>query len=128
MKGTGTIADKYTYMQISQGTKDLREAFLAGVNVVDQADLNYAGDDLVLQFRDTPKGPVRQTETISGPWAVLRLLKAPEAKDVTHEGNKWTLQYTITDPNKKTYPLWLTVEFKSDVPELKNWPVPPANH
>lgn len=128
MKGTGTIADKYTYMQISQGTKDLKEAYLGGTGVVDQADLNYAGDDLVFQFRDTPKGPVRQTETVPGPWAVLRILKSSNARDITRDGNKWTFQYTITDENKKTYPLWLTVEFKSDVPDLKNWPVPPGNH
>jgi hypothetical protein len=126
MKESDSIALKYTYMQISQGNKELREAFLAGANVVDQADLQYAGDDVVLQFRDTPKGPIRQTVTFPGPWAPFRILKDPQVKSVTRDGTKWTVQLAITPSGSTTaYPLWIGLEFKAEVPDLKNWPVAP---
>jgi hypothetical protein len=129
MKGSSSIADKYTYMQIAQGNQNLKEAYLSGTGVVDQATVVYPSGDITFQFRDTPGGPIRQTETIAGPWATLRLLNSPNVKSVNRDGNKWTVEYTITDENKKTYPLWLTLDFgKIDLPDIKNWPVPPAGH
>jgi hypothetical protein len=128
MKDSDSIALKYTYMNITQGNAPAREAFLGGANVVDQFDVKYAGDDLVFQFRDVPGGPIRQTVTFPGPWSPLRMLKDPLVKSVDHTGSKWTVELSITPTGSTTaYPLWVGLEFKAEVPDLKNWPVPPAN-
>lgn len=127
MKDSDSIALKYTYMNITQGNAQPREAFLGGANVVDQFDIKYAGDDLVFQFRDVPGGPIRQTVTFPGPWSPLRMLKDPLVKSVDHTGAKWTVELNITPTGSTTaYPLWIGLEFKAEVPDLKNWPVPPA--
>ena len=42
------------------------------------------------------------------------------------EFEQWTVEYTVTDTNRRTYSLWLVFEFKAPLPDLKDWPVPPA--
>jgi hypothetical protein len=69
-------------------------------------------------------------QTFPGPWAVLRLLKSPNVKTIEVEaaGAKWTIEYIITipdlDPTKNKRSLWITLEFKQPIPELKDWPDP----
>jgi type VI protein secretion system component VasK len=108
-----------------QGGKDLHEASFSG-NAVDEADVQYAGPDFALQFKDLPQGPIIQTETFSGPWAPFRLLVNPNTKSVTRDGTKSTVDYLVTDANKKVWSLWLQLDFKVEVPDLKDWPVPPG--
>ena len=101
-------------------------AVILNSTIADACPLDYPAGDVTLQFREVPKGNILQTETFSGPWGVFRLLKHPNVKSVTREANKWTIEYAVTDANKKTYSLWLVLDFKASVPDLKEWPVPPA--
>ncbi len=125
LKDDNSISQKYAYMVMMQGPKLLHTAFLGGM-VSDRTDVEYAGPDLVLQFKDIPQGPVIQTETFNGPWSPFRFLSSPNVKSVTRDANKWTVEYLITDSNKKTWSLWLLLEFKTEVPDLKDWPVSPG--
>lgn len=125
LREENSISNRYSYLLMAQGAKDLKEGSLIS-DRVDTVEFQYPGDDIVLKFRDTPNGPVLLTETIQGNWAVFRLLKHPNAKSVTHEGNKWTVEYVVTDNSRKSYSLWLVFEFKAPLPDLKDWPIPPA--
>jgi hypothetical protein len=120
-----TISNKYAYMPMSQGGKLLKEATLSAT-VADSAAVDYPGGDLALGFRQVPNGPIVQTETFPGPWAVLRLLASPNVRTVSREGNKWTLEYKVTLPDKTVAVLCLILEFKQPIPDLKEWPVPPG--
>ena len=120
------VSARYSYMHIAQGKKDLREASLIG-NGVDTASIEYSGGELTLGFREVDGGPVLQTEAFAGPWAPLRLLKSPNTKSASRDPAnllKWNIDYTITTPDKKSYTLPLTLEFKQVVPDLKDWPIP----
>jgi hypothetical protein len=125
LKDDNSVSYRYAYMLMTQGGKELREAALNST-IADACPLDYPAGDVTLQFREVPKGNILQTETFSGPWGVFRLLKHPNVKSVTREANKWTIEYAVTDANKKTYSLWLVLDFKASVPDLKEWPVPPA--
>jgi hypothetical protein len=124
LKDDNSVSFRYTYMMIAQNNKELRDAALNST-IADSCSVDYPGGDIALRFREVPKGAVVQTETFSGPWAILRLIRDPAAK-VTRDGNKWTIEYTVTDPAKKSFSLWLTLEFKQPLPDLKEWPVPPG--
>jgi hypothetical protein len=126
LKDDDSIAIKYAYMFFMQGGKDLHEASFSG-NAVDKADIEYAGADFALQFKDLPQGPIIQTETFNGPWSPFRLLLSPNVKSATREGTKWTVDYLVTDANKKVWSLWLQLDFKNEVPDLKDWPIPPPS-
>jgi hypothetical protein len=125
LKEDNSIAYRYSYVGMAQNNKDLKEGALIST-VADTVTLEYPGGDLAFKFREEPGGPIRLTESLPGNWAVLRLLKSDKAKTVTRDGNKWTVEYLVTDSNKKTYSLWLVLEFKAPLPDLKDWPVPPA--
>jgi hypothetical protein len=122
-----SIARKYTYMIISQGDKELREAYLSGANP-DSADIQYPGPDMVLKFKETPTGESKGTETFSGPWAPFHFIKSAQAeeKSITRVGAKWTVEYGIKDSNGKTWSLWVLFEFSNEIPDIANWPVPPT--
>ncbi len=123
LKDPSAVSQKYAYMAITENGKELRTAYLQGLDP-DKADIEYPGGDLAFLFRDVPNGPVIQTDTFPGIWSPFRLIKSPNVKVISREANKWTLEYTVTDPNKKTWSLWLLMEFKAEVPEVKEWPVP----
>ena len=127
LKDDDSISIKYAYMFFMQGGKDLHEASFSG-SIVDKADIEYAGGDFALQFKDLPSGPIIQTETFNGPWGPFRLLQSPNIKPetITRDGTKWTLDYLVTDANKKVWSLWLQLDFKAEVPPLADWPVPPS--
>jgi hypothetical protein len=121
-----TISNKYSYMPLSQDGKLLREATLIAT-VPDSVSVDYPGGDLTLGFRQVPGGPILQTEPFPGPWGILRLLASPNIRAVSRDGNKWTLEYKVTLPDKTVAGvLCLTVEFKQPIPDPKEWPVPPA--
>ena len=124
LKDSGAVSVRYGYMGIFQG-KELREAFLQG-DVPDAVDIEYPGDDLRLEFREVPKGPIVQTDTFPGPWAVLHLIRSPNVKVIDRKGPKWTLEYTVKDPGGKTWLLWIGLTFNTELPDLKDWPVPPT--
>jgi len=125
LKEDNSISYKFSYMVISQNGKALRESALGAAGTLDSAALEYAGGDVTLQFRDTPGAAFQQTETFSGPWAVFRLIKSPNVKSIKIDGTKWTLEYTVTSGGKP-YALWLVLEFKQPLPDVKDWPVPAA--
>jgi len=125
LKDDNAISQKYAYVAISQGGKQLREAYLQG-NVPDKADVLYPAGDLTFQFLDVPGGQPVQTATFNGPWGPFRLLTSSNIRTVTIDGNKWTIEYVVTDPNNKTWSLWLLLEFKAELPGLNDWPVPPV--
>mgnify|MGYP001553664187 FL=1 len=128
MKGQSSIADRYSYMQINLGADKLTQLQFANTNVVDSVGVTYpATGDLTFALSEILNGPVVQTETIQGPWSPLRLLKSDNVKSISRDGKKWVIEYIVTDAAKKTYPLWLTLEFKAEVPDLTDWPTPPAN-
>jgi hypothetical protein len=125
LKEDGSISYRYSYFGVAQNNKDLKEGTLIST-VADSWSLDYPSGDLAFKFKETPGGPVLLTENFPGNWAVFRLLKSPNVKGITRDGNKFTVEYTVTDNNKKTYSLWLVLEFKQPLPDLKDWPVPPA--
>ena len=96
----------------------------------DDAAVEFPGPgDLVFDFRETAEGRVMQSITFPGPWAIFRLIKDPNVKTVTREGNKWSLEYVVgvgTGADRRNFSLWLTLEFKQPVPDVKDWPVPPG--
>ena len=69
---------------------------------------------------------VIQTDTFPGPWAVFRLIRSPNVKVIDRKGAKWTLEYTVKDPGGKTWLLWIGLTFNTELPDLKDWPVPPT--
>ncbi len=127
LKDDNSVSFRYSYLVISQNGKVLRESALTSSATDLPPSVDFPGGDLTLQFRETPTGPVVQTESFNGPWAVFRLIKHPNVKSISRDGNKWTLEYVVTDPAKKAYSLWLVLEFKQPVPDLKDWPVPPGS-
>jgi type VI protein secretion system component VasK len=114
-------------MPIVQGKNTLAQAYLQGMDPDKKADVQYPGDDLTLQFRETPDGPIVQSVPFPGPWGVFRLLADKNVTSVQRDGTKWNINYTLTDPNKKQWSLWLHLEFKAELPDLQSWPKPPAN-
>ncbi len=128
LKDDNSVSQNYAYMLMMQGTKLLHPAFLGGM-VVDKTDVEYAGGDLTFQFKELPEGPVLETESFKGPWAPFRLLASPNIKTATREGNKWTVEYIVNDAaKKKASSLWLQLDFKAEVPDLKDWPVAPVTN
>ncbi|MGN6366880.1 MAG: type VI secretion protein IcmF/TssM N-terminal domain-containing protein [Phycisphaerae bacterium] len=121
-----SVSQKYHDMPIVQGKTTLSQAYLQGKDPDKKADVQYPGDELSLQFRETPDGPIIQSVPFPGPWAVFRLLADKNVQSVKRDGTKWTINYTLTDPNKKQWSLYLLLDFKAEVPDLKDWPKPPA--
>jgi hypothetical protein len=123
------ISIDYAYMVASQGGKVLKD-FSLNEATNENASVEYSGGDITLAFRSTPDGKPLQTETIPGPWALLRLVRSPNVNtgSLTVSGNKWVVEYVITTPGTqpKKRSLWLTIEFKLPLPEPKDWPVPPS--
>jgi len=123
------ISQEYSYMMASQGGKQLKDFSLINA-AADTASVEYAGGDLTLAFRPSQGGTAVQTETLPGPWALLRLVRSPNVNtgSLTVSGNKWVVEYviTLTDAAKTKRSLWLTIEFKQPLPEPKDWPVPPS--
>jgi hypothetical protein len=120
------ISTPYSYMPISQGGKVLREANLIGATSTDSTTIEYSGGDVTLAFRERQGAEIKQTETFSGPWGVLRLLVSPNVKSVARDGNKWNVEYKVTTPDKRVFTLWLILEFKQALPDVKDWPMPPT--
>jgi hypothetical protein len=120
------ISNRFSYMPISQGGKQIRVANLIATNTNDDCTVDYPAGDLTLAFQEVPNGPLLSPETIPGPWAIFRLIKDPAVKSVTRDGNKWAVEYTVTTADKRTYSVWLNLEFKQPIPDVKDWPMPPG--
>jgi hypothetical protein len=126
LKDDNSVSQKYHDMPIMQGNQALAQAYLQGIDPDKKADVAYPGADLNLQFRETPNGPIVQTVSFPGPWGALRLLASPKVDSIQRDGTKWTVNFIVTDPNNKKWSLWLLLDFKAELPDLKDWPVPPA--
>ena len=123
------ISAPFTYMAISQKDsggkeKQLRDSTLNSADQVDTCTVEFPAGDLLLKFRNIPTGDPILVTTIPGNWAIFRILH--DAKNVSRDGNKWTIEYPVTTAEKKTYSLFLTIEFKQPVPDLQDWPKPPG--
>jgi hypothetical protein len=122
-----SISIRYPYMQVQQAGKEIRVVSLISADKIDSCTLEYSGGDITLNFRDNDTGANVQTETFSGPWAILRLLASPNVKSYSRDPatNKWSVEYVI-NVNGTKRALWLTLEFKQPLPDTKEWPVPPG--
>ncbi len=127
-----SISSAYAYMPVSQGGKLLKLINTGSPSALETCNVDYPGlGDLTLGFRERQDdGPIVQTETLSGPWAVLRLLQSDKVTIKEVVGNKWTIEYTVTTPppNSQKLTLPLILEFKLPIPPdtKKGWPDPKA--
>ena len=126
LKDDNSVSQKYHDMPIVQGGTTLSQAYLQGMDPDKKAEVQYPGADLSFQFRETPNGPIVQSVPFPASWGIFRFLASAAVESVQRDGTKWSVNYTLTDPNNKKWSLWLLLDFKVEVPDLKDWPKPPV--
>jgi len=119
-------AIQYTYVQCAQGAKNFNVQLASTEPTL--LDVTYPGGDLVFTFRDTLNSDPVKTVKFDGPWAPLRLLALHATNtEPKHDGAKWNFEIAVPDRNGNgTHMLPLILEFESALPDLKDWPNPPA--
>ncbi len=121
------ISTPFSYMAISASGKVIGQPSSLISDRTDSyaIDLPNAGD-LTFDFRTVENGNPIQTESFAGPWGILRLILSPNVKSITRDGNKWAIEYTVATADKKNWSLYLNLEFKQPIPDIKDWPNPPG--
>lgn len=124
--GAQSVLGMWAALRIDQGTGKKGSLNVMQEETKAVGKVAYSGDPVVFKFYrfpvDVTNDKVDRTRSVSGTWVPLRLLHDLKGKRLTGDGRKWQVELVIADSEARPRVVWLELEFKNPLPNLKDWP------